>query len=299
MAAKEPERPNANGGNALPPREPQKELVKERPAPAMFGAYAPGEIAQGIEEVGIAKAEGALLPIFALAFLAGAYIALGAMFYTLVMTGADASFGPARMLGGIAFSLGLILVLVGGAELFTGNVLIVLDWAAGRVGTGALLRNWGIVYVGNFVGALGMAGLAWWAGIHHIGGDGVARTALGIAGAKEALPFWTAFVRGILCNVLVCMAVWLCFAARDVASKVLAIVFPIAAFVALGFEHSIANMFFLPYATLLSLDPALAAKGVSLAGLVRNLVPVTLGNIVGGGVFVALSYFVIYRRGRR
>lgn len=270
----------------------------DRP-PAMFGAYAPAEIAQGIEEVGIAKAKGAALPIFALAFLAGAYIALGAMFYTLTMTGADAALGSARLLGGVAFSLGLILVLVGGAELFTGNVLIVLGWAAGRITTGALLGNWGLVYVGNFLGALGMAVLIWWSGAHHIGGDALAKTALSLAGAKEALPFWTAFVRGVLCNVLVCMAVWLCFAARDVASKILAIVFPISAFVALGFEHSIANMFFLPYATLLSLDPALAAKGVSIAGLVRNLVPVTLGNIVGGGVFVALSYYVIYRRGRR
>jgi formate/nitrite transporter len=265
----------------------------------MFGAYAPAEIAQGIEEVGVAKATGALLPIFALAFLAGAYISLGAIFYTLVMTGADAALGPARLLGGVAFSLGLILVLVGGAELFTGNVLIVLGWAAGRISTGALLGNWGLVYVGNFLGAVGMAVLVWWSGVHQIGGDALARTALGVAAAKEALPFWTAFVRGVLCNVLVCMAVWLCFAARDVASKVLAIVFPISAFVALGFEHSIANMFFLPYATLLSLDPALAAKGVSMAGLVGNLVPVTLGNIVGGGVFVALSYYVIYRRARR
>jgi len=272
---------------------------RKPPYSTMYGAYAPAEIARGIGDVGVAKAEGPMLPTLALAFLAGAYISLGAMFYLLTMTGADLGSGPARMLGGVAFSLGLILVLVGGAELFTGNVLIVLGWAHGRVSTLGLLKNWGLVYVGNFVGAVGMAVLAYWSGFHEIGGGGVAATAIAVASAKEALPPDVAFVRGILCNVLVCMAVWLCFGARDVASKVLAIVFPISAFVAMGFEHSIANMFFLPYAMLLALDPALAAKGVTIAGLVRNLVPVTLGNIVGGGVFVALSYYVIYLRGRR
>jgi formate/nitrite transporter len=269
------------------------------PYPTMFGAYAPAEIAHGIGEVGVAKARAAVLPTLALAFLAGAYIALGSMFYLVTVTGADLAAGPTRLLGGVAFSLGLILVLVGGAELFTGNVLIVLGWADGRVTTAALLRNWALVYAGNFVGAVAMAVMAYWSGFHHIAGGGVAKTALAVAVAKEALPLDVAFVRGILANVLVCMAVWLCFGARDVASKVLAIVFPISAFVALGFEHSIANMFFLPYATLLGLDPALGAKGISLAGLVHNLVPVTLGNIVGGGVFVALSYYVIYLRGRR
>lgn len=269
------------------------------PVPTMFGAYAPAEIAHGIGEIGIAKARGPVLPTLALAFLAGAYISLGVMFYLLTMTGTDAGTGPARLLGGVAFSLGLILVLVGGAELFTGNVLIVLGWADRRVSAAALLKNWGLVYVGNFVGAVAMAVMAYWSGFHNIGGGGVAATAIAVAGAKEALPLDVAFVRGILGNVLVCMAVWLCFGARDVASKILAIVFPISAFVALGFEHCIANMFFLPYATLLSFDPAYAAKGVTIAGLFHNLVPVTLGNIVGGGVFVAMSYYVIYLRGRR
>jgi formate/nitrite transporter len=225
-----------------------------------------------------------------LGVLAGAFIAFGAMFFTLVMSGSPLGFGPGRLLGGFAFSLGLILVVVGGAELFTGNNLIVMAWAERKVTTFQLLHNWGVVYLGNFAGAIGTALMVHWSGTMALGDGAVAATVGGLAEAKVALPFSEAFLRGILCNVLVCLAVWLCFAAHDVASKVLAIVFPISAFVALGFEHSVANMYLVPVAWLAG------AESVTLAGFVRNLVPVTLGNIVGGGFFVAGVYWVIYLR---
>lgn len=261
--------------------------------PSFFDAYTPDQIALRVEKVGIAKTGLSTLPLFALAVLAGAFIAFGAMFFTVAVTGSQLGFGPTRVLGGVAFSLGLILVVIGGAELFTGNVLMVMGWAAGKVATPALLRNWGIAYVGNFAGAAAMAGLAHVGGLFALDGGAVGATARAVAEAKAALPFWTAFGKGILCNTLVCLAVWLCFAAHSVIDKVFAILFPIAAFVALGFEHSIANMYFIPAGAL----AGGLQSGVS-AALVANLVPVTLGNIVGGGVFVAATYYVIYLRGR-
>ncbi len=269
--------------------------MPQTPQTSMLGAYAPAEIARRIETAGIAKVKVPFLPMFALAVLAGAFIALGAMFYLVTMTDTGLGLGPSRLLGGIVFSLGLVLVLVGGAELFTGNSLIVMGWANGRIGSGELLRNWGIVYVGNLVGAVGMAVMAWLSGFQHLGGDGVQATAIGLAAGKVALPFFEAFVRGVLCNVLVCLAVWLCFAAQSVGSKILAIVFPISAFVALGLEHSIANMFFIPLALLLE-GGAGISPGLDMAGFVGNLVPVSLGNIIGGGVFVALTYKIVYLR---
>ena len=281
--------------DAVPPFAP--------PPPSLFDAYTPEQMALRVEKVGMAKAGLAAVPLLALAVLAGAFIALGAMFFTVTMTGggpdSGLGFGPARLLGGVAFSLGLILVVVGGAELFTGNVLMVMGWADGKVSTRALLRNWGMVYAGNLAGGAGMAVLAFVGGLFALDGGAVGETARRIAEAKAALPFGVAFAKGILCNILVCLAVWLCFAAHSVADKILAIVFPIAAFVALGFEHSIANMYFIPAGILLSPEGAMLAGAGGLKGFVANLVPVTLGNIVGGGGFVAAAYYVIYLRGRR
>lgn len=254
--------------------------------------YAPAEIARRIENVGVAKATLPALQTLTLGVLAGAFIALGAAFFTLVTTGSEAGLGPGRMLGGIAFSLGLILVVVAGAELFTGNNLIVMAWADRRISTRLLLRNWGLVYVANFVGAVGTAVLVHLSGTLEVGDGEVRETALAVARAKTGLSFGEAFFRGILCNVLVCLAVWVSAGARRVSGKILAIVFPIAAFVALGFEHSVANMYFIPLAMLEAWgDPALTPGG--FAG---NLVPVTLGNIVGGSAFVALVYWIIYLR---
>lgn len=252
--------------------------------------YTPAEIAVLVEKIGVKKAHLQFGPLMMLAVLAGVFIALGAMFFTVAVTGAELGFGINRVIGGVVFSTGLILVVVGGAELFTGNNLIVMAWAGRQVATGQLLRNWSLVYIGNFAGAVAAALL-----VHHSGTLGLAdgavlATATRIAQTKVELPFVEAFVRGILCNILVCLAVWLSYAARHVAGKILAIVPPIAAFVALGFEHSVANMYFIPLAIMAGAD------GVTLGGLAANLVPVTLGNIVGGGILVAFVFWVIYLR---
>jgi formate/nitrite transporter len=276
-------------------------------SPGQFDAYAPAEMAKRVETAGMAKASLPLLPLFTLAVLAGAFIAFGAMFYTLAVTNHGMGLGPARVFGGAVFSLGLILVVVGGAELFTGNVLLVMGWADRKIATAALLRNWGVAYVGNLVGAVAMAFLAYWSGYMDIGAGAVGGTAVKIASAKVELDFTTAFVRGVLCNTLVCLAVWLCFASHNVIGKIFAILFPITAFVALGFEHSIANMFFIPVGMLAAGNETYAAAagqlpvgaGLTLAGFVKNLVPVTLGNIIGGGLFVAATYYLIYLRPHR
>jgi formate/nitrite transporter len=249
-------------------------------------------MARLVNSVGVRKAKLPALQLWMLGILAGAFIAFGGMFFTLVMTGNELGFGLSRWMGGIAFSLGLILVIIGGAELFTGNNLIVMAWAEANITTGQLARNWVLVYAANLAGALGSVALVWFSGILGLDGGSVARTAVGIAAAKLELGFVEAFVRGVLCNVLVCLAVWLCFAAHHVSGKILCILFPISAFVALGFEHSIANMYLIPIGML-------AAGGtVDFVGFVGNLIPVTLGNIVGGSGFVALTYWVIYLRGK-
>jgi formate transporter len=253
-------------------------------------AYAPAEIAARVEKAGITKVNLPILQTLVLGVLAGVFIAFGGMFYTLVITDSGLGFGPTRLLGGIAFSTGLILVIIGGAELFTGNNLIVIGWAASKISSKSLIRNWFWVYVGNFIGALLMAGAVALSGVMEVGSGAVANTAISIAQTKMTIPSIEAFLRGVLCNILVCLAVWLCFAAHTVSGKILAIVFPISAFVALGFEHSVANMYLIPVGYLAG------ASGVTLDGFISNLIPVTLGNIVGGGVLVALVYWVVYLR---
>lgn len=265
------------------------------PQPSQIDAYSPPEIAARIEAAGVAKANLAVLQTLTLGALAGAFISFGALFFLLVTTDSGLGAGLERLIGGVAFSLGLILVIVAGAELFTGNNLIVIAWADRKVGSLPLLRNWGLVYASNFVGALGTAVLVGLSGVLDIGGGAIGDKAVAIAEAKASLSFSEAFFRGILCNALVCLAVWLAMAARDVAGKILAIIFPVAAFVAVGFEHSVANMFFFPLGMIASADAA--AAGITVGAFVGNLIPVTLGNIVGGSVFVALIYYVIYLRG--
>jgi formate/nitrite transporter len=264
----------------------------------MFDAYAPPQIALRVQEVGVTKASAPVLATIALAVLAGAFIALGALFFTVVVTGSastggSAPFGLTRLAGGVAFSLGLVLVVVGGAELFTGNNLIAMAWAAGQIRTSQVLANWGWAYLGNLIGALGTVLLALLAGVHGLGDGAVGDTMVQIARAKAALDPVAALARGVLCNVLVCLAVWLCMGARGVADKILAIVFPITAFVACGFEHSIANMYFLPVGVALTMG---SATPVALQDVVANLALVTLGNILGGTVLVALVYWFVYLR---
>ena len=263
---------------------------------SLLDAYAPAQIAMRVREVGVAKAAMPVLTMFALAVLAGAFIALGALFYTVTMTtGSEAAvpFGLLRLAGGVAFSLGLVLVVVGGAELFTGNNLIAMAWASGRVTTQQIMRNWGWVYLGNLVGAVGTAALVWLAGIHSMGDGAVGETMVQIARSKIALDPVSVVARGVLCNVLVCLAVWLCMGARSVTDKILAILFPISAFVACGFEHSVANMYFLPIGVALAAGTSMPLSAVDAFS---NLALVTIGNIFGGTVLVALVYWTVYLR---
>jgi formate/nitrite transporter len=263
---------------------------------SLLDAYAPAQIAMRVREVGVTKAAMPVLTMFALAVLAGAFIALGALFYTVTMTtgkGVAVPFGLHRLAGGVAFSLGLVLVVVGGAELFTGNNLIAMAWASGRVTTQQIMRNWGWVYLGNLVGAVGTAALVWLAGIQSMGDGSVGETMVQIARSKISLDPVSAIARGVLCNVLVCLAVWLCMGARSVTDKILAIVFPITGFVACGFEHSVANMYFLPIGVALAAGTAAPLSAVDAIG---NLALVTIGNIFGGTVLVALVYWTVYLR---
>ena len=273
-------------------------------------ALIPPQMADKAETVGIKKANLDFWMLFALGVLAGGFIAMGALFATTVTTGASGvlPYGLARLAGGLAFCLGLILVVVAGAELFTGNSLIIMAWADRKVSTARLLRNWAVVYLGNFVGALVTAGLVFLSGQYAFGGGSVGVNALAIANAKCVLPFPQAVVLGILCNALVCVAVWLTYSARSVTDKVLAVIFPITAFVAAGFEHSVANMYFIPMGLFIraSASPEFwAATGKTAADypaitwynfLVTNLLPVTIGNIIGGAVMVGLVYWFIYLR---
>ena len=267
---------------------------------AQIDPYSPREIAELVENVGIVKARLPLLQLAMLGMLAGAFIGLGALYFTLVTSDATLGFAAARVLGGVTFSLGLLLVIVAGAELFTGNNLLAMAWAEGKVSSPEVLRNWAVVCIANFIGAAGLAVLVFLSGHLGMNGGAVATQAVRIAAAKVAMPAAEAFFRGVLCNILVCMAVWMAFAGRSVIDKAIAIVFPISAFVAAGFEHSIANMYFIPLAMLQQASGPLVLPGADLidtAHMLRNLGIVIAGNIVGGSVLVALVYHVIYRRG--
>lgn len=263
-----------------------------------FDAFSPTEIATRVASVGVAKARLPLLSMLMLGILAGAFIGLGALYYVLVRSDPSLGFATGQVLGGVAFSLGLILVVVAGAELFTGNNLLAMAWADRKITTFELLRNWMIVCVGNFIGAAGLALIVVLSRHPDMNNGAIAQQYLAIAAAKIALPFWVAFFKGVLCNVLVCMAIWMALAGRSVVDRAVAIVFPISAFVAAGFEHSVANMYFIPLAMLLENYGAAGATvhSVTWVGFFGNLVPVILGNIVGGSVLVGLVYHVIYRR---
>jgi formate/nitrite transporter len=283
--------------------------LNDHETPILLDPLLPAEMALRAEEIGAAKAKLPLLNLAALSLLAGAFIALGAAFFTTVTTETDLGYGPTRLIGGLAFSLGLFLVVVGGAELFTGNNLMVMAWAGRKVGTTSLLRAWGIVYLGNLAGALATVLLVYLSGQWHFGGYSVGVNALRIANTKVNLDFEEAFFLGVLCNGLVCLAVWLTYSARTNLDKAIAVLFPITAFVASGYEHSVANMYFIPLGLLLKGDDALQAAGgmdaAQLANLdvahflIANLLPVTAGNVVGGGLLVGAIYWFVYRRQAR
>ena len=276
-----------------------------------FDALMPKDMAVKAENIGIVKAGLGGYRMFALAVLAGAFIAMGANYATTVWAGLGAAgvpYGLQRLAGGLVFATGLIMVVIGGSELFTGNCLIPMAWASKKVSTGALLRNWVIVYAGNFVGSVATAYLVYLGGQHKFGAGAVGLSALNIGVAKTSLEFIPCIALAIFCNALVCMAVWMCFGARGIGDKVLVILPPISAFVACGFEHCVANMYFIPSALFIKdLDPAYFATVVDKLKdggailtwgnfIFRNLIPATIGNIIGGALMVGLMYWFIYLR---
>jgi formate/nitrite transporter len=270
--------------------------------PTSIDAFTPAQMAAKVQNIGVSKARMPAFKLIVLGLLAGGFISFGAINFTTVMAQ-----GLPRLVAATAFALGLILVIVGGAELFTGNNLMAMAWAERKITTREVLRNWFYVYFANLIGCLALVALAYWSGILQGERLNYGVQALTIAAVKSHLPWWQAFFKGILCNSLVCLAVWLCFAARSVTDRIFAIVFPIAGFVNMGFEHSIANMFFIPMGMLASLDPAIVAAAhlpaetmadLNFYGFLRNISAVTLGNIFGGTVLVAGMYYSVYLRGR-
>jgi formate transporter len=273
-------------------------------------ALLPPAMAERAEEIGVRKAALPWQTTLALGVLAGAFIGLGSLFASTVTAGAAGvvPWGLTRLVAGVAFSLGLILVVVGGAELVTGNNLLVMALLGRRLTLGRLLRNWALVYVGNLAGAVATAALVFASGQYELGHGAVGQTVLAAASAKCALGFGQAVALGVLCNALVCLAVWLTYSARSTADRILAIVPPISAFVAAGFEHSVANMFAIPLALFIEAgapasfwqatgdSPAMYAAIGWQRFLYGNLLPVTIGNVIGGGVLVGLVYWFIYRR---
>jgi len=292
------------------------------PQTVTFEALLPAAMAARAEESGVRKASTDALTLLVLSVLAGAFISFGAIFATTVSAGtitvatadggaafsAGLPYGVIRLLTGLVFSLGLILVIVGGAELFTGNNMIVMAWAGGKVTTRELLFNWIVAFAGNFVGAILTAGLMFYTTQYTFGGGAVGLAALSTAHAKASLEFVPAVALGIMCNVLVCLAVWMCYGARTVVDKIVTIIPPITAFVAAGFEHCIANIYFIPMGLFIKAgapDSFWASIGKTAAEypaltwgnfLFGNLVPVTIGNIVGGSVMVAAIYWFVYLR---
>lgn len=266
----------------------------------------PDKMAEQAEDAGIKKANRSFSKTFVLAILAGAFIAFGAIFATTVTADVILSPGFTNLLGGITFSLGLILVIVGGAELFTGNNLIVMAWANKKIKTIQVLRNWSIVFFGNFIGSLSITILMFYSLQYTSGTGNIGARALSIAEAKCSLGFIQAIILGIFCNTLVCLAVWLCYSAKTTGGKILAILFPITAFVAAGFEHSIANMYFIPKALLIksfangefwasiNATPEMYENLSWGNFIINNLIPVTIGNIIGGAVLVGLVYWFVY-----
>jgi formate/nitrite transporter len=273
-------------------------------------ALVPPAMAEKAEQIGIRKANADFLTLSVLGLLAGAFVALGAIFATTITAGAQGilPYGVVRLLSGLAFTLGLILVIVGGAELFTGNMLVIMAFANRKISFGLVMRNWLIVYGSNFVGSVATAAIIFISKQHTFGNGAIGLTMLNTAETKTSLGFIEALALGILCNTLVCLAVWLTYSARSTTDKILAIIPPVAAFVAAGFEHSVANMYFIPVGLMVKqLGSASFFEGIQRTPgdfphltlgnfLLGNLLPVTIGNIIGGAVMVGLVYWFVYLR---
>lgn len=275
--------------------------------PVVIDDLTPAEVAAKTVNIGVKKANLDFWTMFFLALFGGAFIALGAILSTTIATnGAEFPYGVNSLLKGLIFTVGLILVIVAGAELFTGNNLILMAVLAKKVTAAKMLRNWGVVYLGNLVGSLIIALVMLMSKQYLFAGGALGKTVLTIANTKSGLGFWSAIGLGIMCNLLVCLAVWMSFSARTTAGKILAIIPPITAFVAAGFEHSVANMYFIPIGLLIKwTDPAFVTKAGEFGNLslgnffIRNLLPVTIGNLIGGALFVGAMYWFIYLRNQK
>lgn len=264
-----------------------------RAVDALFDAYSPREIAAKVAAAGVTKARLPLLAMAMLGLCAGGFIGLGALYYTLVASDGTLPFAVRQVLGGLVFSMGLVLVVVAGAELFTGNNLLVMAWADGRITSAQLLRSWAVVYLSNAAGAIGLAALVYLSGHARANHGAVGAQYVAIAAYKTQLAFGEAFFKAVLGNLLVCLAVWVSMAGRSVIDRIAAIVLPVSAFVAAGFEHSVANMYLIPLGIVL----AGAVPGApDWWGFAWNMAAVTLGNVVGGSLMVAAVYWLIYHR---
>lgn len=272
-----------------------KDVLSVRP-----DALAPDEVEAKAEQVGLAKA--GMLPhrTFVLAVMAGLFIGMGGMYMLLIRS--DASLPPVvlQLLGGLGFCLGLFLVIAAGAELFTGNCLMVCGALSKRYTWAKVLKNWGIVYVGNLAGSILLVALLFFAHFWALNDGAVGNTMMTVAASKITQDWVVLLFKGIMCNLLVCLAVWIGFASRTIVDRFVAIILPISAFVACGFEHCVANMFFLPMAFILKLSGFVATGSVSvdaidIGGILYNLSAVTLGNIIGGALLVGVSYWVAYQ----
>jgi len=274
------------------------------PVPSMDDK-GPKTIAETVaQNVGVAKANSPWVSLFVLGILAGAYIGFGGLFSASITFDLPPALGMGvkKLVGGAAFSIGLMLVVIAGAELFTGNSLMVSSVMIGEVTWQKVLAKWGIVYIANFIGSIILALLFYFSGLWKTGGGLLGETAVRLAYAKVNLGWGEAFVRAVGCNWLVCLAVWMALASRQVIGKIFAIFFPIMAFVAIGFEHCVANMYFIPTGIFLNHWAGIAPTGLDMSSLtwtacfVNNLIPVTLGNTIGGVVFVGLGYWGAYLR---
>lgn len=282
-------------------------MVDERKEYTASDCVTPANVAENIcNNIMPAKAGYGKTKTLVLSIAAGAFIAFGAQLSMTAMTGSNLGFGLTKLIGGIVFAAGLIMVVLMGAELFTGNVMMTFSVIEKKMSLGRLLRSWGLVYLGNFIGSVLVALLVFWSGVGHNCNDAVGAMAVNTAHMKMNLPLAQAFVRAILCNWLVCIAIWMALSAKTVIGKIFSIIFPITTFCASGFEHSIANMFFLTDGMLMKSQSAIAlASGLSpeqlatmnlKAFFLGNLIPVTLGNIVGAFVFIVLLFWTAYIR---
>lgn len=271
--------------------------LTEKPSSSYSGAMTPASMELKNERVAETKAGTDLASALVLAVMSGAFISLGATFMLVVKSDVTLPFAATQLLGGFAFTLGLFLVLAAGAELFTGNCLMVMGPLSGRFSWGKLLSSWLVVLAGNLAGALLASAAMLAAGVASANGGALGEAAIAVAEGKVALGWGTAFVRGVLCNMLVCLAVWVGHSASSVTDKFFSALLPVMGFMAAGFEHCVANMFFLPYAMMLQAT-GVASGSVDLAGVLHNLSAATLGNLVGGVVLVGASYWFVYGRGR-